>query len=198
LKRILLLLAALGTGVGAFFLVRSAREPGVDPGISHPSGHGGAGTAAGTEPGVTRSDAGANAGTAGTTGPTPAIPPGPGSDVAPPTPPAGGRSFTFEQEQREPAWAEEHERELTLRMRRVIDDLTKRGSIVDVDAIECRRSLCRVNLHARDVAALSALYGALEGEQGLYGWADNILLASVEAESDSEVKTSVTAVFNRD
>lgn len=117
--------------------------------------------------------------------------------TAPPQPP-GGRSYTFEQEQRDPAWADEHERELTLRLRRLVDDLSKRGSIVDVDAIECRRSLCRISLHARDVPALSALYGALESEHGLYGWADNVLLASVEAASDGQVKTSVTAVFERD
>ena len=83
-------------------------------------------------------------------------------------------------------------------MRRLIDDLTRRGSIVDVDAIECRRSLCRVTLRAKDVAALSALYGAIESEQGLDGWADNVLLASVEAADDGQVKTSVTAVFDRD
>jgi hypothetical protein len=196
LKRILLLLAALGAGVGTFFLVRSLREPGVDPGISHPSGGADAGVAGGGAGATRPADRTGDTKTAPIL-PTPPLPGG-GDDVATPPTPPGGRSYAFEQEQRDPAWADEHERELTLRMRRLVDDLSKRGSNVDVDAIECRRSLCRVSLHAKDVPALSALYGALESEQGLYGWADNILLASVEAASDGEVKTSVTAVFERD
>jgi hypothetical protein len=116
--------------------------------------------------------------------------------------PGGGtgtaRSFTFEDEVRDPAWADEQEREMGLRMRKLVEAVSKDGAKVDVDGIECRRSLCRVGLHARDVPSLSKVYGALEGPEGLYGWADNVLLESVEAESDGQVKTRVTAVFNRD
>jgi hypothetical protein len=190
LKRLALAAAALATGVAAFFLVRMARDGGSDtpdPGITRPiSGHDAGPTPPRPSPGlIFRPDAGQGA-SGGT------------DDAGQPATNPGQRSFTFEDEARDPAWADEHERELTLRMRKLVDGLTAAGTAVNVDAMECRRSLCRVTLHVRDTAALSKAYGALETEQGLVGWADNILYDSVEIEDDGQVKAKVTAVFNRD
>jgi hypothetical protein len=107
-------------------------------------------------------------------------------------------SATFEQEVRDGAWADEQEREMRLRLRRVVDGLAAGGMLVDVDGIECRRTLCRVAIHARDAAGLGRLYGSLESTEGLYGWADNLLLEDVDTAPDGQVTTRVTAVFERD
>lgn len=113
-------------------------------------------------------------------------------------PPAAGGAISFDNEAVDPAWAADQERELTLRLRRVVDDLSARGAVVDIDAVECRRTMCRIAIHARDTGALGKLYGSLESPEGLYGWADNVLLESVEAELDGQVKTRVTAIFERE
>jgi hypothetical protein len=95
-------------------------------------------------------------------------------------------------------WAEEQERELTLRVRKIVGDLSKRGKRVDVTGVECRRTLCRMSLHAPEAAALGSLYGALEEPGGLLGWADHILLEAVVTDDDGRVRTGVLAVFERD
>ncbi len=132
--------------------------------------------------------------------PTPATGPGAGTaSGAPPGEVAGAApSRAFEQEDRDATWAVEQERELTLRLRRIVDDLAAHGTPVDVDAIECRRTQCRVGLHARDAAGLGRLYGRLESDQGFHGWADALLLGGVETAPDGQVTTRVTALFERE
>jgi hypothetical protein len=111
--------------------------------------------------------------------------------------PAHG-SQTFEQEPRDAAWAVEQEREMTLRLGRVVDELARGGIPIDVDPVECRRTLCKVGIHARDAAALGKLDGLLETPTGVLGWADVLVLSPVETASDGEVATEVTASFDRD
>jgi len=94
--------------------------------------------------------------------------------------------------------AVDQERELTLRLERLIGELAGRGARVDIDGIECRRTLCKVAVHAPDSAALGKLYGALETPDGLYGWADAVLLSAVDTGPDGQVTTSVLAMFERD
>ncbi len=127
--------------------------------------------------------------------PLPRLPPDPGGPEPAPSVRGG---VAFAQEARDDAWAVEHERELTLRLRGIVAELAGRAKRVDIDAIECRRTQCQVTVHARDAAALGALYGALESPAGLIGWADNLLLAPVETAADGQVTTQVTATFERD
>ncbi len=107
-------------------------------------------------------------------------------------------SLAFERELRDTGWANEQEKELTLRLRGVVDRLAARDTPIDIDAIECRHSQCKVVVHARDAAALGQFYAALETSEGLYGWADNLLLAPVETAPDGSVTTHVVALFERD
>ncbi|MCL4227258.1 MAG: hypothetical protein KJZ91_22575 [Myxococcales bacterium] len=123
---------------------------------------------------------------------------GTASGASPGEVPGAPPSRAFEQEDRDATWALEQERELTLRLRRIVDDLAAHGTPVDVDAIECRRTQCRVGLHARDAAGLGRLYGRLESDQGFHGWADALLLGGVETASDGQVTTRVTALFERE
>ena len=73
-----------------------------------------------------------------------------------------------------------------------------RGVAVQLGAPECRRSLCRVVIGAADSAALGKAYGLLESEDGLYGWADALLLERVVTGDDGRVETGVIAQFGRD
>lgn len=137
--------------------------------------------------------------------PPPATAPAPPAAIAPPTdpgdpvPPPAASSVPFEQEQRDPAWAVDQERELKLRLDRVAADLLARGAKVTVAAAECRRTLCRIDLEATDNAGLSAFYGALETPEGLYGWADQVVLQDVESDLVSrEVRTRILVQFDRD
>lgn len=87
---------------------------------------------------------------------------------------------------------------MTLRMRKVVDQLAARDTPIDIDAIECRHSQCRVAVHARSEAELGRFYAALETPDGVYGWADNLMLAPVETAPDGQVTTHVVASFDRD
>lgn len=99
---------------------------------------------------------------------------------------------------REVGWANEQEKEMTLRLRGIVDGLAARETPIDIDAIECRQSQCRVAVHAKDEAALGRFYAALETPEGLYGWADNLLLAPVDIAPDGQVTTHVIAFFERE
>lgn len=196
MKRIALALAALAAAAGTFLLVRAARDRPGTPAAPDAA-----------TPGVTRPTSGHDRPVPGQPRPNSGQPtPAPDADPGVTRPTTGhdgggglaGRSFEFEDETRDPAWALEHERELTLRMRKIVDGLAAAGAPVDIDDIECRRSLCRISLHARNVDALSKMYGALESPDGLYGLADNVLLDSVQTSTDGRVKTRVTAVFDRE
>jgi hypothetical protein len=117
-----------------------------------------------------------------------------GGEVEPERPP----SVSFEREERDVGWASEQEKEMTLRMRRVVDALAARDTPIDIDAIECRHAQCRVAVHARDEAALGRFYAELESPAGLYGWADNLLLAPVVTAPDGQVTTHFIAYYERD
>ena len=133
------------------------------------------------------------------TAPAPPVAIAPPSDPGDPVPPPAASAVPFDQEQRDPAWAVDQERELKLRLDRVAADLLARGATVTVAAAECRRTLCRIDLEATDNAGLSAFYGALETPEGLYGWADQIVLQDVESDLTSrEVRTRVLVQFDRD
>lgn len=104
----------------------------------------------------------------------------------------------FEEEVRDPSWADEHEREIGLRLRRILAELSERAVRVDIDRVECRRTLCRVSVHAQNEARLGSLYGQLETPDGFAGWADAVLLAPVETAADGQVTTHVIASFERE
>lgn len=171
---------ALIAGVGTFFLVRSQRANGV----SHPTA-------------VRVPDAGPASGVSHPTAAHDAAPAAADRGERPQLPPQGG-AYTFAAEARDGVWADEQERELTLRVRKIVGDLQKTGKTVDVTGVECRRSLCKLTLHAPDSATLGGLYGKLEEPSGLLGWADHILLEAVVVGDDGRVKTDVLAVFERD
>lgn len=133
----------------------------------------------------------------------PSGPIAPSSPVRVPSPspvewgsPAAGPSLTFEDEPRDPAWAGEHEHELTLRLRNVAEAIEDGG--VTLGKPECRRSLCKVAIVAPDAGVLGKVYGALESEDGLHGWADTMLLEHVVTRDDGKVETAVVAQFVRD
>lgn len=176
MKRIVLILAVLGAGVAAYLLLRGDVES-KQPAPAAP---------------VAAIDAGIDAA-------VPAVAPTPApvaEQPAEPRPqlPAPG-SFSFEAEVRDPAWADEHEKELTLRLQQLMGTLPVK---FDVDRVECRRTLCRIGMRARDSASLGKVYGALEEPTGLLGWADHLLLETVITEDDGRVRTGVLAVFERD
>ncbi len=175
MKRIVLILAVLGAGVAAYLLLRGdgdTEKPAPDPPAP-----------------VAALDAAAAAVEAPT-----APPPSPVAEQPRPQLPAPG-SYSFEAEVRDPAWADEHEKELTLRLQKMMGTVEVK---FDVDAVECRRTLCRIGMRARDSASLGKVYGALEEPTGLLGWADHLLLETVITEDDGRVRTGVLAVFERD
>lgn len=115
-----------------------------------------------------------------------------------PVPPSVADSVPFEREARDPAWAVDQERELALRLDRLVDELRGKGKPVTITGAECRRTLCRVEVRAATSGELSALYGALETPEGLYGWADTIVLGAVDTDATTgAVTTSILAQFER-
>lgn len=137
---------------------------------------------------------------------SPGLPPGAVAPIPPivvpppaPSPPAGpAAAFPFDDEPRDAAWADDHERELAHRLRAIAEDLEDDGVAARIGAPECRRTLCRVALTADDAAALGKVYGALETERGLVGWADTMMLERVVTGDDGRVETRVVAQFLRD
>lgn len=138
----------------------------------------------------------------GPTTPVGPVAPSPPVRIVPPEgaepPSAPGSGLGFDDEPRDPTWADEHERELALRLRTVEQGLAARGVAVQIGPPECRRSLCRLSIAAADSAALGKLYGVLESEDGLYGWADTMLLERVVTAGDGRVETGIIAQFVRD
>jgi len=197
-KRIVIVLAILGAGVAAFvgWRARTGSPSAPPPSRGDTTAAGSRGDAAGGDasdrrlPGMPARLRPATPGGDGEPAPSP--------EPAAPAPAPGGASVAFEQEVRDSGWAVDQERELTLRLERLIGELAGRGARVDIDGIECRRTLCKVAVHAPDSAALGKLYGALETPDGLYGWADAVLLSAVDTGPDGQVTTSVLAMFERD
>jgi len=184
------LVLAVAGGVAAIVWWRhdrgEARVAAVGPGSGAPVG-------VVTAPTLTRPEARVPA-------PVGPVAPSPPVRIVPPegAEPAPASGLGFDDEPRDPAWADDHERELVARLRAVEQGLAARGIAVQVGPPECRRSLCRVSIAAGDSAALGKLYGVLESEDGLYGWADTMLLERVVTAADGRVETGVVAQFVRD
>jgi hypothetical protein len=123
---------------------------------------------------------------------------GVGAEVGGTSSVAEERSVSFEHEVRDTGWANEQERELTMRLRLIVGALAKAGTPIDIDSIECHRTLCRIAIHARDEAALGKMYAQLETTDGLYGWADNLVLEPIERAPDGQVSARVLASFERE
>ncbi|MBL8622689.1 MAG: hypothetical protein JNK64_15345 [Myxococcales bacterium] len=131
--------------------------------------------------------------------PVPAQPGTPAPPGPDPAPAAGADSLPFDREARDPSWAVDQERELKVRMTHVRELLSDRGAKVDVVAAECRATQCRLSIAAGAEADLSALYGVLESPDGLYGWADAVVLGQIDRDpATGGLTTEVTAVFERE
>lgn len=126
----------------------------------------------------------------------------PGTPSPPPVEPApagGADGVTFDREVRDPGWAVDQERELKVRLDHVQELLADRGAKLDVVAAECRATQCRISVAAGAERDLSALYGLLESPDGLYGWADAVVLGQIDRDAASGgLTTSVVAVFERE
>ncbi|HUQ06456.1 MAG TPA: hypothetical protein VM261_28325 [Kofleriaceae bacterium] len=194
MKRILLVAGAAGAGVAAYLLLRPSDA--VRPRDPEPVAVATPDAAATRDAGIPfirrlGSDGGAGAGAVASGGSG-------GGAGAGATEPERPPSVTFEREERDVGWASEQEKEMTLRMRRIVDALALRDTPIDIDAIECRHAQCRVAVHARDEAALGRFYAQLESPEGLYGWADNLLLAPVVTAPDGQVTTNFIASYERE
>lgn len=111
----------------------------------------------------------------------------------------GAGTEPFEREVRDPGWAVDQEHELLVRLAHVAELVATRGAKVTITAAECRATTCRITVDAAGAQDLSALYGALETTDGLYGWADAIVLGQVDTDATTgAMTTAVTAVFERD
>lgn len=132
-------------------------------------------------------------------GPTPGIRRPVGAGAEEPAPGPGATAAGFDGEIRDPGWAVDQERELAGRLARLEDELAEGGAAVKIASVECRDSQCRFAVAAPTTAALSKLYGALETPEGLYGWADAVVLGGVETDPRTgELTTAITAVFERE
>lgn len=173
---------------------------GRDRGASRPAAAASPGSVAAPAPGV---DAGAIAVAPPPRAPAPVPalvgrPPAPLPE-APPVAVNGADTVTFEREVRDPGWAVDQERELKVRMDHVRELLAARGAKLEVVAAECRATQCRIDVAAGAEGDLSALYGVLESPDGLYGWADAVVLGQIDRDAASGgLTTSVTAVFERE
>jgi hypothetical protein len=193
--RIFATIGAIAAGVWVWW--GRARPAGAPPAAGAPRG-----TATPAPPAATR-DASAIA-VAPTPAPVPAqpVPAQPGTPPPPPpelAPVAGGESLSFDREARDPAWAVDQERELKVRMTHVGELLADRGAKVEVVGAECRATQCRLAIAAGAEAVLAALDGVLESPDGLYGWADAVVLGQIDRDpAAGGLTTTVTAVFERE
>ncbi|MBK9036254.1 MAG: hypothetical protein IPL61_34255 [Myxococcales bacterium] len=132
---------------------------------------------------------------------TPAVTPavaGTPPAVPEPTPPVAD-GVPFEREVRDPGWAVDQERELTIRLAHVTELVAARGAKVTIAAAECRATLCRIDVAAPGDKDLSALYGALETPEGLYGWADGVVLGQVDTDPATGGRTTqILVAFERE
>jgi hypothetical protein len=95
----------------------------------------------------------------------------------------------FEAERREPSWATAHEREIDRRL----GALPAEG--IALDRTECREHQCRITITAENDAALGRFIGQLEGDGGLYGYAQMMVLETVTTTSDGKRRERVYARF---
>ncbi len=109
-----------------------------------------------------------------------------GLEKAAPTPQAP----LFEIESRDEAWAPVSERELAKRLAAIAVDQ------VQVESAICKTSTCQVVFAAAEPKSLGKVIGKLETPEGVYGWADHLLLgAPVTASSGTTMQ--VTLLFDR-
>lgn len=178
---------------GAVLALRSGsstREPGgsaaraPDPGAREPASNGPVATRG---PGAPPSHAPVILMPDASEAPVPAIPPPPVEDAAP----APSLDQTFVAEERDRAWAPDHENQMRTRL----GALASGG--VAVSAPECRTAQCRITLTAADDAAIGRYVAQLEEPGGFAGWAEMIVLEGVTATADGRRQTRVYAHFGR-
>ncbi len=96
----------------------------------------------------------------------------------------------FEIESRDEAWAPVSERELGKRLAAIAVEQ------VQVESAICKTSTCQVIFSSIEPKLLGKVIGKLETPEGVYGWADHLLLgSSVTAASGTTMQ--VTLMFDR-
>lgn len=96
----------------------------------------------------------------------------------------------FDIESRDETWAPASERELSKRLAAIAVEQ------VQVDSAICKTSTCQVIFSSIEPKLLGKVIGKLETPEGVYGWADHLLLgASVTAPSGTTMQ--VTLLFDR-
>ena len=115
--------------------------------------------------------------------------------AAPSAPAAPGGAVsaadTFAAEARDSGWASDNEAEISRRL----DALATGGATVE--AVECRSRQCRILLSAPDEETLGALMTAVQGDRGLLGYAESVVLSRVDVAADGTQRTNVYAQFER-
>lgn len=96
----------------------------------------------------------------------------------------------FEIESRDEAWAPVSERELGKRLAAIAVEQ------VQVESAICKTSTCQVVFAATEPKSLGKIIGKLETPEGVYGWADHLLLGAPVTES-SGTTMQVTLLFDR-
>ena len=109
-----------------------------------------------------------------------------GGEKAEPTPQAP----LFEIESRDEAWAPVSERELGKRLAAIAVEQVQVASAI------CKTSTCQVVFAATEPKSLGKIIGKLETPEGVYGWADHLLLGELVTES-SGTTMHVTLLFDR-
>ena len=96
----------------------------------------------------------------------------------------------FDIESRDEAWAPISERELSKRLAAIAVEQ------VQVESAICKTSTCQVIFSSIEPKLLGKVIGKLETPEGVYGWADHLLLgSSVTASSGTTMQ--VTLLFDR-
>ncbi|MBP9088289.1 MAG: hypothetical protein KBG15_19360 [Kofleriaceae bacterium] len=109
-----------------------------------------------------------------------------GGEKGDPTPQAP----LFDIESRDETWAPVSERELSKRLAAIAVDQ------VQVESAICKTSTCQVIFASTEPKLLGKVIGKLETPEGVYGWADHLLLgAPVTASSGTTMP--VTLLFDR-
>jgi hypothetical protein len=87
-------------------------------------------------------------------------------------------------------WADRTRQTLQTRLDQVLD-----GSGVTVLAIECATPVCKIVVEAADDAALSAAISRFESPEGLYGFAQQIILGAPEDAPGGRRREQIDAEF---
>lgn len=111
-----------------------------------------------------------------------------GSAARPALPPTQSPEATFLAQSRDPDWAPSTEGEIRKRFQKI------RGA--KLSETECRHSQCRIVV-AGGEAEVSRTIADLEGDRGLHGFAQNLLLTAPERKPDGSLVLRVFALFDR-